>query len=146
MALDLINTRFLMNKELHDQRTIGPVSRCAGSDHRGLCTHRAEGLSYRRAIAKQAENWPRCQSVLKTVRHLLTRSGQMSDTTPSNDVRHVGMRENIKTRILSFTLSLGDCPRVTRATVREGFEPSDPIKFMSPNQGDHHHHCVMNLT
>ena len=51
IALDLINTRFLMNKEVHDQRKIDSAFRCAGSDPRGLFKHRAEGLSYRRALS-----------------------------------------------------------------------------------------------
>ena len=55
IELDLVNTRFLMNKKLHDQRKIDPVSRCAGSDHRGLCKHRAEDLSYRKALSVEGK-------------------------------------------------------------------------------------------
>src|SRR6476660_10358923 len=56
IALDLINTRFLMNKEVHDQRKIDPAFRCAGSDPRGLFKHRAEGLSYGRALSVEEKD------------------------------------------------------------------------------------------
>ena len=39
IALDSINTRFLMNKEAYDESNIDPVDRRAGSDRRGLFKH-----------------------------------------------------------------------------------------------------------
>ena len=39
IALDSINTRFLMNKEAYDESNIDPVDRCAGGDQRGLFKH-----------------------------------------------------------------------------------------------------------
>jgi|GraSoiStandDraft_24_1057298.scaffolds.fasta_scaffold993369_1 hypothetical protein len=56
IALDLINTRSLMDKEVDDQRKIDSAFRCAGSDPRGLCKHRAEGLSYRSALSMEEKH------------------------------------------------------------------------------------------
>ena len=39
IALDSIDSRFLMNKEAYDESNIDRVDRCAGSDHRGLFKH-----------------------------------------------------------------------------------------------------------